>query len=145
MISSTLKAPIITMANKIALRQLTNQLIKGILPSAISRNSFIINDIPAETNLFADESLVAHILSSLLNNTVGSSHNGCIRVSAKQEDNHIIISVKDNNNDYSRFISGKMTKVKPAVNKIGGDLSFEFTQRNSITILVSFTNTNKAA
>ncbi len=145
MISSTLKAPIITMANKIALRQLTNQLIKGILPSAISRNSFIINDIPAETNLFADESLVAQNFSSLLNNTVGSSHNGCIRVSAKQEDNHIIISVKDNNNDYSRFISGKMTKVKPAVNKIGGDLSFEFTQRNSITILVSFTNTNKAA
>jgi signal transduction histidine kinase len=145
MINTNLNAPVITMSNKIALRQLTNQLIKGILPSAISRNSFIVNDIPAETSLYADENLVAHILSNLLNNTVGSSHDGCIRVSAKQEDNHIIISVKDNNNDYSRFISGKMTKVKPAVNKIGGDLSFEFTQRNSITILVSFTNRNIAA
>ncbi|SRR5260221_8943176 len=145
MINSILNAPVITMANKIALRQLTNQLIKGILPSAISRNSFIVNDIPDETSLYADENLVAHILSNLLNNTVGSSHHGCIRVSATQEDNYITISVKDNNNDYSRFISGKMTKVKPVVNKIGGDLSFEFTQRNSITILVSFTNKNKAA
>ena len=145
MINSTLNAPVITMANKIALRQLTNRLIKEILPSAICRNSFIVNDIADETSLFADETQVAHILSNLLNNTVSSSHSGCIRVSAKQEDNHIIISVKDNNNDYSRFISGKMTKVKPAVNKIGGDLNFEFTQRNSITILVSFTNKNKAA
>jgi hypothetical protein len=53
--------------------------------------------------------------------------------------------VKDNNNDYSRFISGKMAKVKPSVMKIGGDLNFEFNQRNSITILVSFTNNNVAA
>jgi nitrogen fixation/metabolism regulation signal transduction histidine kinase len=146
MINSTLNAPVIKMANKIALRQFTNQLIKGILPSAISRNSFIVNDIPDDASLYAaDENLVAHILNNLLTNTVGSSHNGCIRVSAKQEDNHIVICVKDNNNDYSRFISGKMTKVKPAVNKIGGDLSFEFNQRNSITILVSFTNRNVAA
>jgi len=142
---SNLNAPVITMANKIALRELTNQIIKGILPSAICRNSFIVNDIPDETSLYADANLVAHILSNLLNNTVSSSRDGCIRVSATQEDNHITISVKDNNNDYSRFISGKMTKVKPVVNKIGGDLNFEFTQRNSITILVSFTNKNKAA
>jgi len=145
MIQTSSNTPVITMANKIALREITNQLIKGVLQSAVSRNSFIINDIPAETRLNADENLLAHILGNLLNNTVSSSHDGCIRVSAKEEDGYVTISVKDNNNDYSRFISGKMAKVTPAIKKIGGDLSFEFNQRNSITILVSFTNNNMAA
>jgi signal transduction histidine kinase len=145
MTNAGLNTAIITMANKAGLRQIAKQIINEILPAAISRNSFIINDIPAETSLNADEKLIAHILGNLLNNTVSSSHHGCIRISAKEEDDYIILSVKDNNNDYSRFISGKMTKVKPVVKKIGGDLSFEFNQRNSITILVSFSNRNIAA
>ena len=145
MTKTSLNTPVITMANNIALREITNNLIKEVLPSAIGRNSFIINDISSDTRLRADKNQIAHILGNLLNNTVNSSHNGCIRVSAVEEDGYVTISVKDNNNDYSRFISGKMTKVEPAVKRIGGDLSFEFNQRNSIKILVSFTNKNVAA
>jgi hypothetical protein len=141
--SFTLPGPFMT--NKVALKNLANQLIKGLLPTAISRNSFIINDIPAEASIDADEELVAHILGSLLNNTISSSHNGCIRVSVSNEDGYTTLSVEDNNNDYSRFISGKMAKIKPAVKKIGGDLAFEFNKRNSITILVSFAKNNIAA
>jgi hypothetical protein len=133
------------MTNKVALKDLANQLIKGLLPAAIGRNSFIINDIPADICIDADEELVAHILGSLLNNTIGSSHDGCIRVSVSNEDGYTVLSVEDNNNDYSRFISGKMAKIKPAVKKIGGDLAFEFNRRNSITILVSFAKSSIAA
>ena len=138
-------ALVFTMAKKISLKELANNLIKGILPTAVSRNSFIVNDIPDEAILDADENVVAHILGSLLNNTVSSSHDGCIRISAAQEDSYTTITVNDNNNDYSRFISGKMAKVKPAITKMGGDLNFEFNQRNSITILVSFSKKSLAA
>ncbi len=127
------------------LKALASDLIKGVLPTAISRNSFIINDIPDQAILDADENVVAHILGSLLNNTVSSSHDGCIRISAAQEGTYTIVTVNDNNNDYSRFISGKMAKVKPAIAKLGGDLSFEFNQRNSITILISFSKKSIAA
>lgn len=133
------------MANRVALKGLANQLIKDLLPAAINRNSFIINDIPVDAYLEANEELVAHILGSLLNNTISSSHNGCIRVSVSAEDGCTILSVEDNNNDYSRFISGKMAKIKPVVKKIGGDLAFEFNRRNSITILVSFAKNKIAA
>jgi hypothetical protein len=142
---SNVNAPIFTMTNKISLKELANDLIKGILPTAIARNSFIINDIPDEAMVSGDENVMAHILGSLLNNTVSSSHDGCIRISAKEEDEYTTIAVTDNNNDYSRFISGKMAKVKPAINKMGGDLNFEFNQRNSITILVSFSKKSIAA
>lgn len=141
----TLAGSVMATANKVALKDLANQLIKGLLPAAISRNSFIINDVPDNTFIEADEELVAHILGSLLNNTIGSSNNGCIRVAVSQEDGYTVLSVEDNNNDYSRFISGKMGKIKPAVKKIGGDLAFEFNKRNSITILVSFAKNNIAA
>lgn len=136
---------VIIMTKKISLKALANDLIKGVLPTAIARNSFIINDIPDQAILDVDENVVAHILGSLLNNTVSSSHDGCIRISATQEDSYTTVTVNDNNNDYSRFISGKMAKVKPAITKIGGDLNFEFNQRNSITILVSFSKKSIAA
>jgi len=145
MMNYSLTLPGSVMANKVALKDLANQLIKGLLPAAISRNSFIINDIPEDACIVADEELIAHILGSLLNNTISSSHDGCIRVAATEEDGYTTLSVEDNNNDYSRFISGKMAKIKPAVKKIGGDLAFEFNKRNSITILVSFAKNNIAA
>ena len=145
MMNYSLTLPGSVMANKVALKDLANQLIKGLLPAAISRNSFIINDIPEDACIVADEELIAHILGSLLNNTISSSHDGCIRVAASEEDGYTTLSVEDNNNDYSRFISGKMAKIKPAVKKIGGDLAFEFNKRNSITILVSFAKNNIAA
>src|SRR5689334_19480079 len=99
------------MKTKTELRPLVNSLVKSALPTAISRQSFIINDIPCNTYLEADENAVALIFSKLLENTISSSHKGCIRISAKQEDDYITISVKDNNSDYSRYISGKMIKV----------------------------------
>ncbi|MGC4035690.1 MAG: hypothetical protein QM764_06985 [Chitinophagaceae bacterium] len=137
--------PATVMTNKILLKQLADNLIKDVLPEAVNRKSLIINDIPQNVYLSADTATVTHILGSLLNNTVNSSHNGCIRVAASQEDGYTVLSVQDNNNDYSRFISGKMEKVKPAVKKAGGDLSFEFNKRNSITILVSFSKASIAA
>jgi len=145
MMNYSLTLPGSVMKSKVALKDLANQLIKGLLPAAIGRNSFIINDIAADAFIVADEELIAHILGSLLNNTISSSHDGCIRVAASQEDGYTTLSVEDNNNDYSRFISGKMAKIKPAVKKIGGDLAFEFNKRNSITILVSFAKNNIAA
>jgi len=145
MMNYSLTLPGSVMTSRVALKDLANQLIKGLLPAAISRNSFIINDIPEDACIVADEELIAHILGSLLNNTISSSHDGCIRVAASEEDGYTTLSVEDNNNDYSRFISGKMAKIKPAVKKIGGDLAFEFNKRNSITILVSFAKNNIAA
>ena len=133
------------MTKKVALKELANQLIKGLLPLAITRNSFIINAIPEQASIDADEELITQILVSLLNNTISSSHNGCIRVAVSEEYGYTVLSVEDNNNDYSRFISGKMAKIKPAVKKIGGHLAFEFNRRNSITILISFLKNNIAA
>lgn len=133
------------MAYCVVLKTLVDQLIKDLLPSAISRNSLIINDIPVKASIDADEELITHILCSLLNNTISSSNNSCIRISVSDDCGYTILSVKDNNNDYSRFISGKMGKIKSAVKKIGGGLAFEFNKRNSITILVSFTKNNIAA
>lgn len=133
------------MKTKTELRPLVNQLVKSALPAAISRGSFIINDIPGDTYLEAQEDVVSLIFGKLLENTINSSHDGCIRISAIQEDNYITISVKDNNSDYSRYISGKMIKVTPLVKKIGGEINFEFNQRNSIKIVLNFTNREKAA
>lgn len=138
MISHTFHGPLFEMKKNIRLHELASHIIKSILPSAICRKSLIINDIRENIFLHADEDLVSIVLNSLLANTVSSSLNSCIRVSALQEYGETIVTVSDNNSDYSRYISGKMTKVQPIVKKMGGDLRFEFNKRNSITILLSF-------
>ncbi len=62
------------MKTKIELRPLVNQLVKSALPAAINRGSFIINDIPDETYLEAQEDVVSLIFGKLLENTINSSH-----------------------------------------------------------------------
>ncbi len=81
------------MKTKTELRSLVKELVSA-LPSAISRESFIINDIPAETYLEAEADVLGLIFSKLLENTINSSNRGCIRISAIQEDNYITISVE---------------------------------------------------
>jgi len=136
---------LISMKPQTELRPLVNKLVISALPSAINRGSFIINDIPDETFLDADENVIALIFGKLLENTINSSHLGCIRITARQEDDYITVSVKDNNSDYSRYISGKMVKVAPLVKKIGGEINFEFNQRNNIKIVLNFISRKKAA
>jgi hypothetical protein len=145
MIAYTFPGASLEIKENTALRQLANSIIKSILPAAVCRKSFIINDIPANIFLNRGEDLTAIVLNNLLINTLSSSMNSCIRVSAIQEYGETVIIVNDNNSDYSRYISGKMAKVLPIVNKMGGDLRFELNKDNNITIRLSFMDESKAA
>ena len=122
-----------------------DNLIKAVIPLSLGRNSFVINEIPCEAILEADEDLMALVLSKLIENTILSSRNSCIRISSVTGDDHIMICLKDNNSDYSKYISGKMNKVEPIIKKMGGRIEFEFNRRNSIAILISFVQGKKAA
>jgi hypothetical protein len=130
---------------KTDLHKIADYIIKLMLPAAVNRGSFIINDIPGESYLEADKDLVAIVLSNLLLNTISSSSDGCIRVSSHQENGETFVTVKDNNSDCSRYISGKMAKVQPIVKKMGGDLRFELTGQKNLTIIMSFGNSKHVA
>ncbi|MGC4036828.1 MAG: hypothetical protein QM764_12790 [Chitinophagaceae bacterium] len=125
--------------DSIDLRNTATNAIISILPISIERRTFIINDIPKNTFLTTNERLITVALSDILLNTVSSGNNSCIRVFAKKEYDELRIVIIDNHSDYSRYISGKMTKIQPIIKKLGGQLQFEFNQRENITVILSFT------
>jgi hypothetical protein len=136
MVTLSLQKFLKKMNGKIALKLVVDRLIKDMTPLAMSRCCGISNDISLETYIEDHEEKLSDVLVKLLAGTIKSSHNSCIHISAEMEDGKTFITVRDNNSDYSGYISGKMTKVEPLVQNMGGNVYFEFNKRNSITIVL---------
>ncbi|HVZ56864.1 MAG TPA: hypothetical protein VG870_09430 [Chitinophagaceae bacterium] len=128
-----------------SLDRLVSRLIAAELPQAVRRGSLVVNDVPPGTWLGADETLVETVLAKLLCQTILSSHQGCIRVSAWQEEGFTQIALRDNNSDYSRYISGKMNKVEPLLRRLDAGIEFEFNRRGSIRIVLHFSHRRRVA
>jgi len=108
------------------------------MPKATERSCIIESKIPAEASLISDERAFTFILKRLLTLIIQSSLNSQIIVSAMYESDSMSIFIKDNNNDYNGYISGKMEKHQALIRRAGCHLSFEFNNRRSIIIILRF-------
>lgn len=133
------------MKNQIDLHKLVNGVVKEWLPEAIKRHTIIINEIPAYLFLPLDEGVAKKVMDRLLKNVIRSSRLGCIRISAEQDGQCTLLRVRDNQSDYSGYISGKITKVEPLVRKMGGNIYYEFNRRNNLTVILCFYQKGSAA
>lgn len=81
--------------SKISIHQLVSRLIASLQPSAVKRNNILLNDIPRELLVNADENTLAYVLSNLMNSAVNTTENNCIHIEAVLTDDHTMIRVKD--------------------------------------------------
>jgi signal transduction histidine kinase len=79
----------------ISVHQLVSQLITSLQPLAVRRNNILLNDIPRELAVSADQHTLAYVLSELVNSAVNSTENQCIHIEAVLTDDHTVIRVKD--------------------------------------------------
>jgi len=78
--------------------QIVSQLITSLQPFAVKRNNILLNDIPKELAVIADQHTLAYVLSQLVNSAVNSTENQCIHIEAVLTDEHnTVIRVKDLN------------------------------------------------
>ncbi len=82
---------------KISVHQIVSQLITSLQPFAVKRNNILLNDIPKELSVSADQHTLAYVLSQLVNSAVNSTENQCIHIEAVLTDDHTMIRVKDLN------------------------------------------------
>ena len=80
---------------KISIHQLVSRLIASLQPSAVKRNNILLNDIPRDLSVIADENTLAYVLSNLVNSAVSTTENSCIHIEAVLTDDHTMIRVKD--------------------------------------------------
>ncbi|HTI09187.1 MAG TPA: hypothetical protein VL832_11550 [Puia sp.] len=79
----------------ISVHQLVSRLITSLQPSAVSRNNILLNDIPKEFSVPADENTLAYVLSNLMTSAVANTENKCIHIEAVLTEDHTVICVRD--------------------------------------------------
>lgn len=121
----------------ISLHQIVNRLQKSFMPLAVSRKSFIINDVDASLHLHADEQTLAFVVGNLLTNAISSSKSVCIRVEARQTDTGVQIRVRHNGASFHSTVANSFVQVMEAARSMGGNINI-YNQRNEGTVVTFY-------
>ena len=131
--------------SSIPLRQLVKQLSLGALPLAVSKKSFILNDIDQGITINSDEDTLAYVLWSLLIGVVNHTENGCIRVEASMSGGCVLIYLKNHCNNFYSTASQNYRQLQHAAEKLGGSITIDNNQKNETVLSLSIACTLKAA
>jgi hypothetical protein len=120
---------------KIPLRWFVNELMSDLLPLAVSRRSFIVNDIDRQLDLTVDEKMLAYVLWSLLNRIVSSTENECIHIESVLSGDCMMIRVR-NTGTYSYCNTSRgFRQVQYVAEKLGGNILIDQTPNHSTTVV----------
>jgi light-regulated signal transduction histidine kinase (bacteriophytochrome) len=121
----------------IALHKLVDKVQTGLLPNAIDKNSFIINDVKEDLVVMADEDILAFVIGALISNAICSTSNSCIRVETVSRERQIQIIVRNNGKfDYSPGMHSLVT-MTGAARKLGGIISLQSEPRGGFAVVLS--------
>lgn len=134
-----------TVSRSLQLQKLVNHLLKDLLPAAVRKRSLILNEIPGEFTVSADENMVSYVLWNLMNNVVHTSANECIHVNAERNGNCTVISLKHVSNYFYRSFSGDLRQVQDMAAKLGGCINIECSGENESTVTFLINDAANAA
>jgi hypothetical protein len=124
-------------ANSVSLHCLVDRLMESFVPLAVSKHSFIINDIHPGLSMEADEQVLAFVVGNLLKNMINSSKNVCIRVEAVRKDNCLQVRVRNNGNYFYSTIANSFGPIVAAAKKLGGYIDIYNQQHEGTVITLS--------
>lgn len=130
---------------KVPLRQMVNQLLTSLQPLALRRDSIILNGIPHDLTVLAEENILAYVLWSLLNGAVNSRNNECIHIVAFVAQDRTMICVKDVGTYYYHAISTEYRKIQYAAEQLGGSISVDNDELHGTNVSFSISNRPLAA
>jgi hypothetical protein len=128
-----------------SLHQIVSSAVGNTLSTAVQRNSFIVNEVPKEFQISTDEKILATVLDILLNTVITNSKHSCIRIKAKEYDDVIFVSVRDNNSLGNYTDNSHLEEIKILAKKMNGNVTIQYVDEKVTTILLSFPNFPKAA
>ena len=111
------------MKTPIALKQLVGDVARTILPNAVNRYSFFVNDIAPGIQVSVDQNLLASVLSKLLQTAVAQTEKDCIRISAYEQQEQVILNVHENGRCYGADIFNRMEQMMPLAATLGGTVA----------------------
>jgi len=127
----------LAMHSQISLHRFVDELTLGLLPSAVSRRSLIINQIDRNIQIGSDENMLAYVLWNLLDRAISSTQNECIHIESVIEGDTTLIRVRNAGTYFYRTISHGFRQVQYAAEKLGGSISIDYTSNTTTTIALS--------
>ena len=131
--------------NPVALYLMVSRISASSIPSATRKNSFIINDVPADLQANTDENMLATVFGSLLNTVITHSENCCIRISAKLYGKVVLFQLKETHRLNNSALAGSLRQVQQLAEKFGGTVSISDNHDQATTIVFSFVNNTPLA
>ncbi len=129
----------------IALHMMISRVSTSFLQAATRKNSFIVNDVPADLKVNADENMVATVFGSLLNTIIACGGHSCIRISASLYGEVALVNVKENNRLNGAEFMENLRQVQQLAEKIGGSITINNNDAHDTSIVFSFLNLPLAA
>ncbi len=83
------------MNTTVSLHRLVSELVESLSPLTVKRHNLILNEIPRDLCVGADENMLAYVLWSLINGAIQSTHNECIHIEGITMDDCMMIRIKD--------------------------------------------------
>lgn len=122
------------------IQHLVKLIATSALPSALRNNSFIVNDVPVEFKIIADENMLATVLSRLLYCLVNNAENSCIRISAKEYDDIMFIHMKSNRGIGNEAVENDLQHAQSYAKKMNGNIGLNKDEDKITGIVFSFPN-----
>jgi len=132
-------------SSKVSLHELVSRLLQSLLPVAVLRRNLILNEIPRDLRVGADENMLAYVLWSLVNGAIQSTQNECIRIEATTVDSHLMIRVKDVGTYFRHIISSEYRQVQYVAERLGGSISIEIGKEYGMNAAFCISNSLVAA
>jgi C4-dicarboxylate-specific signal transduction histidine kinase len=110
---------------KISLHKVVSELVQSLLPLTVRRHNLVLNEIPRDLCVGADENMLAYVLWNLINGAIQSTQNECIHIEAITMDDRMMIRIKDVGTYFHHTISREYRQVQDVAEKLGGSISIE--------------------
>jgi glucose-6-phosphate-specific signal transduction histidine kinase len=124
-----------------SLQSMINHLLRHSLNDMLrNSNSSVMNEIPAELSIVANEERLCPVIKELLSTIISNASKGRIHIRAERFRDIVILEIQDKSNYNGYALDYGIRSFEPLARSIGGYISITGQQQLDTTISFSFPN-----
>lgn len=134
-------SPNVQLANSsaISLHQFVDDHLKELQPSAIRKNSFFINDIPARHMVNPSLRELKNLVRQFMQIIISNTDHACMRITANWHRRVMLVHIRNIPVIDTANFESSINALQPLAEQLGGCITLNNDQKNRTTLVLSFT------
>ncbi|HWK03198.1 MAG TPA: hypothetical protein VNS58_06185 [Puia sp.] len=121
----------------VSLHRLVSRLQSGLMPRAVAKKSFIVNNVDKKHVALTDENTLAFIIDGLIGNAIYSSCNACIWIETVFKGNQIQLLVKNAEKFTYSAEMNSLTGMLRVADDAGVNIALHMEPTGAFTVIIS--------